>query len=264
MAGTQELNLENTALIYVNPENIEKEHICCAIGNDKTNKSRSEQKKEWLKLRFNQGHRFLKAELRGKIFIEYGPAEESIFPVEAPGYAMIQCFWVSGRYKGKGLGSKLYREMEEDCRRQGYKGIVAVSSAKKKPFMVDKKVLAHYGFQCCDQADPWYELLVKPFDKETLEPRFWDSARRGRLEASEGLVFMYSGACPFNRDFAGLMADIARKRDIPVKEILLETREDLKQLPTPWGIFSAFWKGEFLSAEVMTQGRFEKLLDSLQ
>jgi len=256
------VNAEKIALKYIDKSNIDAEHICCAIGNDKTNQCRAEAKKQWLKPRFEKGHRFLRADVRGKVFVEYSPAEESIFPVEAPGYALIQCFWVSGRFKGHGLGSKLYQALEEDCRAQGYKGLVAVSSHKKRPFMTDKKVLLHFGFELCDEADPWYQLLVKKFDSGAANPVFWDSARRGKLENSQGLDMFYSPACPFNEDITGEMAGMARSRNIPTRVHRLDSRKDLESLPVPGGIFVAFLDGEFLSAEIMTEKKFHSLLDS--
>ncbi len=222
-----EINIENITLKEVTLGNLTDEHICCAIGNDKTNKARALQKKEWLKTRFDKGHRFLKADLRGKVFIEYSPAEISIFPVEAQGYALIQCFWVSGRYKGHGIGRKLYDRCEKDCRKAGYKGIVAVTSTKKRPFMVDKKVLTHFGFHVCDEAAPWYQLLVKKFDNSIRDPHFADTARRGMLQNTRGLDFFYSPACPFNENFTNIMADIGRELGFSVRIKRLETRNDL-------------------------------------
>ncbi len=32
-------------IIQITKQNIDEEHICCAIGNDKTNKARAESKK---------------------------------------------------------------------------------------------------------------------------------------------------------------------------------------------------------------------------
>ena len=56
---------------YINltPENIEKEHICCAIG-DKKHQDGVESKKEWIRAKFSDGHVFRKLDARGKIFIE--------------------------------------------------------------------------------------------------------------------------------------------------------------------------------------------------
>ncbi|MCD4670335.1 MAG: GNAT family N-acetyltransferase, partial [Actinomycetia bacterium] len=60
-------------IINIDKNNIDQEHICCAIGNDKTNQSRAESKKDWMKERFNDGLVFKRLDDRGKIFIEYMP-----------------------------------------------------------------------------------------------------------------------------------------------------------------------------------------------
>ena len=43
------------SIITIDANNIETEHICCAIGNDKENSRRANLKKEWLKERFKEG-----------------------------------------------------------------------------------------------------------------------------------------------------------------------------------------------------------------
>ena len=60
-------------LVKLTHENIEKEHICCAISNNKDIQVMS--KKNWLKDRLDEGLVFLKGNVRGKCFIEYIPAE---------------------------------------------------------------------------------------------------------------------------------------------------------------------------------------------
>jgi len=67
--------MDQFKLKFIDASNIDDEHICCAIGNDKENRARAETKKAWLKARFPLGHRFLKVDVRGKVFIEYTPAE---------------------------------------------------------------------------------------------------------------------------------------------------------------------------------------------
>ena len=63
--------------IKVTNENIDKEHICCAISNN--NDIQVSSKKEWLKEQFREGLVFLKSAERGKCFIEYLP-----FAADAP------------------------------------------------------------------------------------------------------------------------------------------------------------------------------------
>lgn len=59
--------------IKLTPENLENEHICCAISNNKDPQVLS--KKQWLGERMEEGLVFLKGDIRGKCFIEYIPAE---------------------------------------------------------------------------------------------------------------------------------------------------------------------------------------------
>ncbi len=53
-------------------ENIEKEHLCCAIGDPK-HQVGVDNKKEWIKSKLKDVHVFRKLNARGKIFIEYEP-----------------------------------------------------------------------------------------------------------------------------------------------------------------------------------------------
>ena len=52
--------------IRITDDNIEKEHICCAMSG-----KQGVIKKEWLKQRFKEGLVFCRSTERGKCFIEY-------------------------------------------------------------------------------------------------------------------------------------------------------------------------------------------------
>ena len=52
--------MQDEKIITLNEQNIDSEHICCAIGNDAENLSRASMKKEWLKKEFSKGHVFKK------------------------------------------------------------------------------------------------------------------------------------------------------------------------------------------------------------
>jgi GNAT superfamily N-acetyltransferase len=248
---------EQLEIVTLDPENIDSEHICCAIGKDKTNAERAKIKKGWLKERLPEGHVFKKFDVRGKVFIEYVPAEYAWFPIDAPGYTLIQCFWVSGRYKGQGLGGRLLAECEKDCLEKN--GIVAVSSSKKQPFLMDKAFFTYKGFQVCDTANPYFVLLVKKFRKDAPMPRFNEKAKKAELKGKKGLTFYYSDLCPYNADFVDVMISAAAKYKIPCEKIKVTSLEQAKDLPTPFGIFSVFYNEEFLTHELMTEGKFDKL-----
>ena len=66
--------------IRITKENIDKEHICCAMSG-----KQSVAKKEWLRQRFEDGLVFYRSEERGKCFIEYIPAENAWVPIAADG-----------------------------------------------------------------------------------------------------------------------------------------------------------------------------------
>ena len=106
-------------LIKLTHDNIDQEHICCAISN---NKVQVMSKKAWLKERLDEGLVFLKGNVRGKCFIEYIPAEYAWAPIEAEGYMVIDCLWVSGQFKGHGYSNLLLNACIEDSKEKGKKG----------------------------------------------------------------------------------------------------------------------------------------------
>ena len=126
-------------LIKLTHENLETEHICCAIANNKDCQVLS--KKAWLKERLDEGLVFLKCNVRGKCFIEYIPAEYGWAPIEAEGYMYIDCLWVSGQFKGHGYSNLLLEECIRDSKAKGKKGLVILSSKKKMGFLSDPKYM---------------------------------------------------------------------------------------------------------------------------
>ena len=87
--------------INITLDNIDQEHICCAIS-DKKHFEGVFNKKEWLKKRITEGHVFRKLNVQGKVFVEYAPLEKAWVPIEGTGFLYIYCLWVSGKFKGHG------------------------------------------------------------------------------------------------------------------------------------------------------------------
>ena len=116
--------------IHITEENIDKEHICCAMSG-----KQSLAKKEWLKQRFNEGLVFYRSEERGKCFIEYIPAENAWVPIDADGWIYINCLWVAGSLKGHGHSGNLLSECIRDAKEQGRKGICILSAEGRKRFL---------------------------------------------------------------------------------------------------------------------------------
>ena len=167
------------AIISVNRDNIESEHICCAIS-DKPGDPCVSAKKTWMSERFNDGLVFQKLDQRGKVFIEYIPAEYAWMPVKAPGFFDDKLLLGSGRYKGQGYANQLLQVCIDDAVRKGKSGIVVLSSKTKKPFLSDPKYLKYKGFVVADTAPPYYELLYLPLKEDAPKPEIKACAKRGR------------------------------------------------------------------------------------
>ena len=116
-------------ILKLDKTNIQEEHICCAIS-DKKCQNGYLKKKEWLKKEFKNGYTFQKVNVRGKVFIEYVPIEHSWLPIEGENFMVINCFWVSGKYKKMDNGKRLLEQCLNDAK--GMDGVIAVSSDKKK------------------------------------------------------------------------------------------------------------------------------------
>lgn len=144
--------------IRVTKENIDREHICCAMSG-----KQSLAKKEWLKQRFEEGLVFYRSAERGKCFIEYIPAENAWVPIDAAGWLYINCLWVSGSLKGHGYSSDLLEECLRDAKAQGKNGVcILCAEGRKREFLADPKFLTHKGFKVSDISDCGINLMYLP------------------------------------------------------------------------------------------------------
>ena len=245
--------------IRVTKDNLEKEHICCAISNNKD--AQVSSKKAWLSERFDEGLVFLKSTERGKCFIEYIPAENAWNPVDAPGYMYINCLWVSGSLKGHGYSGDLLAECIEDSKGKGKKGLCILAAAKKKPFLADPKFLKHKGFEVCDEADNGIQLWYLPFEKVSDVPKFRECAKHPHID-EKGYVLYYTNQCPFNAKYVPVLEETARKNGIRFRAVKIKNREAARNAPTPITTYSLFYDGEYVTNEQMNDTKFLKLVNA--
>ena len=251
-----------TKYITLTKENIDTEHICCAFSDKKYLKG-YEMKKAWLKKEFDNGYIFRRLDARAKVFIEYVPAEKAWIPVDASNYLMINCFWVSGQYKGNGHAKALLQSAIEDAKTQGKNGLVTVVGTKKFHFMSDTKWLLSQGFETIEYLPNGFSLLALKFGKNAPIPFFKEIVKTDECEQKEGLVVYYTNRCPFTDYYVnGSLWVLAQENNIPLKVIKLETMEQAQSAPTPATIFSAFYNGKFLTTDmsVCTESKFKKML----
>ncbi|WP_027216760.1 N-acetyltransferase [Butyrivibrio fibrisolvens] len=243
--------------IKVTKDNLEQEHICCAISNNKDIQVAS--KKAWLADRFDEGLVFLKSAERGKCFIEYIPAENAWVPIDADGYMYIDCLWVSGSFKGHGYSSDLLNACIEDSKEKGKKGLCILSSAKKKPFLADPKFLKYKGFEVCDEADNGIQLMYLPFDKKAKVPSIKECAKHPHID-EKGYVLYYTNQCPFNAKYVPVLEETAKKNQITFKAVKIQTKDEAQSAPTPVTTYAFFCDGEYVTNEQMNDKKFLKLI----
>jgi len=247
--------------IRLTPENLEDEHICCAISSGKDPQVIS--KKQWLRERMAEGLVFLKGDIRGKCFIEYIPAEAAWVPVSAAGYMHINCFWVSGACKGHGYADELLDACITDARAKGKLGLTAISSPKKKPFLSDPNYLRYKGFRVADAAAPYFELLYLPFAEDAPLPKFRAHAKAPGIE-QKGFVLYYSHGCPFTAKYVPIIESCAQKQGIPFTSIKIQSREEAQNAPAVWTNYALFYNGEYITNEILSEKKFLSIWEGLK
>ena len=243
--------------ITLTNENLEHEHICCAIG-DKKHQAGVESKKKWIKSKLNDGHVFRKLDARGKIFIEYEPIETAWVPIIGKNYEYIYCLWVAGSFKGKGIAGELLEYAINDSKEKGMSGICTLCSKKKKPFLGEKKFFEHYGFKVIDNIGD-YELLALCFDNKDT-PKFSESARSMKIDNTDFTIY-YSPECPYVEYEVGELSEYAKENNIVINFIKIDSLEKAKNVPCVFNNWANFYKGEFVSNTILNANSFKKLIE---
>ena len=237
--------------IRITRENIDKEHICCAMSG-----KQSLAKKEWLKQRFDEGLVFYRSQERGKCFIEYLPAENAWVPIQAEGWLYIDCLWIAGAMKGHGYANDLLEECIRDARAQGRKGLCILSAeGRKREFLADPKFLAHKGFALADTSDCGITLMYLPLDPAAAPPQFRECARHPMTQG-EGFVLYYTDQCPFTYYWVPRVEQAAREQGIPFRAIHITDREAAQSVPAPVTTYALFRDGKFGTQSIQSDKKF--------
>lgn len=243
-------------IISIDVNNIEKEHICCAMsGSAMTNK------KTWLKERFKEGLVFKRLNERGKVFIEYIPASNGWEPIDAEGYMLINCLWVSGKFKGQGYSSDLLEECIQDSKALKMKGIVIVSSKKKRGYLSDPKFLEYKGFKVADSASPDFILYYLPFSSDNDIPKIKECAKMGEIESKE-MTLYYTDQCPFTSTYIEIMKNVALHHHVTLNIYPLKNKTEAQSAPALHTSFAFFDHGKFVTSEIFSETKFGKYIEN--
>lgn len=237
--------------LRITKNNIDKEHICCAMSG-----KQSLIKKEWLKKRFEEGLVFYRSEERGKCFIEYIPAENAWVPIMADEYLYINCLWVSGSMKKHGYSNDLLNECIRDAREKRRKGICILSAeGRKREFLSDPKFLKYKGFLTADISDCGINLMYLPLDDTAKSPKFKECAKHPKVE-DKGFVLYYTDQCPFTYYWVPRVEKVAKEHKIPFQAIHVTNREMAQNVPAPVTTYALFRDGEFVTQGIQSDKKF--------
>ena len=235
-------------------ENLDKEHLCCAIG-DKKHQQGVNIKKEWLKERIKEGHIFRKLNAQGKIFVEYAPLEKAWCSVQGDNYLYIYCLWVAGSYKGNGYGKELLEYVIEDAKKQNKNGICTITSKKKKPYLSEKKFFEKYGFKVVDNIDE-YELLSLDFNSK--KPEFTEISKKMKIEDNDLTIF-YTPQCPYTNNCIKEIEEFSKDSNINININKIDTLEKAKNVPCVFNNCANFIDGKYLSNLLLNKNMLKKL-----
>ena len=237
--------------IRITKENIDREHICCAMSG-----KQSVAKKEWMKDRLDEGLVFYRSDERGKCFIEYIPAENAWVPIEAAGWIYINCLWIAGSMKGHGYSNDLLNECIRDAASQGKKGLCILSAeGRKREFLADPKYLAYKGFTVADTTDTGITLMSLPLTPDAEPPRFRECARHPHVPGS-GFVLYYTDQCPFTYYWVPRVQQAAKEHGIPLRVIHITDRKSAQSVPAPVTTYALFRDGEFVAQAIQSDKKF--------
>lgn len=272
--------MDTIPIIEITESNLDSQHICCAIGNTPDAKQCSAAKKAWMLAAFKDGYRMHRLDAQGKALIETTPAKNAWCPILAENWLFIDCFWISGKFKGQGYAKQLLRQAVARAREEGFAGLAALAGSKKTPFLSDGGFYKHFGFTVADSVAPYYELLALPladvpadiFEEKSLKntkstqytlPKLNHNVIKTNIN-STGIVVYYSQHCPHTGKYLPLLQQVAQRHAVPFEGRLLQTAAQAQAAPCPFTTWAMYMGGSFLTNEIYSPAKLDKLLDAMQ
>lgn len=236
--------------------NIANEYLCCIIRSKKPHPG-IEAKRQWLAERLSEGHVFRKLNAKATVFIEYAPLETAWVPITGDKYFYIYCLWVLGEYKGKGYAKALMDYCIADAKENGKSGICMLGAKKQKNWLSNQEFAKRYGFEIVDTTDDGYELLTLSFDGTV--PKFTEKAKKQQIENQE-LTIYYSMQCPYILQKINEIKQYCETNDVPASINKVDSLEKAKELPCVFNNWGAFYKGKFVTVNLLDVSSVEKIL----
>ena len=220
-------------------------------------------KSDWLRGQFSSGLRhivLLDEEGKAVGGIEYAPSETAWRPVSAPGMILIHCVYItSKKYKGAGFGRMMLEHSIADAKENGFAGVAVV--ARKGSWMAGPDLFLSSGFSETDSASPDFKLLFLPLKNGVEKPVFSGSLAVAPEERAQGLVLYWSEQCPYLTKSVAEIVDYAKKENIDLDVIKMESPLDVRKSPCAFGTFCITWKGRLVAVNPVSRTRFRNIVE---
>ncbi|HSA94459.1 MAG TPA: GNAT family N-acetyltransferase [Acidobacteriota bacterium] len=233
---------EKAVIIDVDLSNVEETGFFCYMSKRTSEGYR--RKLDWVKARLGEGMRIKMLQLPERGFIEYVPGEKAWRAVRANGWMVIQCLWVVGKSKGRGLGGRLVEACVEEARKAGRLGVAVVASERN--WLAGRRLFEEHGFSAVDAAPPAFVLMARPLrpGPPPSFPKDW-MARAARF--GPGLTVIRTDQCPYLPDAVANLLAAAAGRKIKSRVVELRTAREVQRLsPSPYGTFAIVLNGKLV------------------
>lgn len=103
--------------------------------------------------------------------------------------------------------------------------------------------------------------MYMSFESGAPKPCFKASVKES-ANMPAGFTLYYTNQCPFTAKYAPILENMAKERSVDFRTIHINTREQAQNAPSPFTTFSLFYNGEFVTHEILSEKKFEKILSA--
>ncbi len=115
-----------------------------------------------------------------------------------------------------------------------------------------------------DEAEPYFQLMSLTWNEHAHPPVFKKQVKSNSVnDEGEGITIFYTAQCPFA---VGVLKDLkeqTEKKGLHFQALRITSKDMAQKSPAVWTTFSMFYKGTFLTHEMMSVNKFEKILNKL-
>ncbi|MHA1191904.1 MAG: GNAT family N-acetyltransferase [Promethearchaeota archaeon] len=239
-------------IIDINEDNIEDYGLFCKKSQKK--EKGYQNKVKWINERLKEGLKYKllwvsegykKETSRG--FIEYIPGEFNWRGINANGWMVIHCLWITGKFKNKGYGMQLLKEAITDAKEKKLNGVAVVTSQKCSG-LSKKFIFENAGFEKVDELRPNFELYALIFSENTSLPKFYPLKNENVEACGDGVTLLDGCQCPYVQTIVDPLEEYANSANVPFRvKTLNDGKEAQRNGITPYGVYGVVYNGEVIS-----------------